>query len=58
MLAGQDHADAHDHAQDEPDHETKARRILERALAEIEHARWFVFVHAPECVSGFAACKP
>ena len=46
MFAGQDHADPHNHAQDETDHETKPSRVLKGALAQIEHSGRFVFVHA------------
>ena len=45
MLARKHDPDPHDDAQDETDHEGKARGVLKRPLAEVEDAGRLVLMH-------------
>jgi hypothetical protein len=46
MFPRQGDPDAHDHARQKTDEETKPGRVAHRALTQVENPRRFVFVHA------------
>jgi hypothetical protein len=46
MFPRQGDPNAHDHARQKTDEETKPGRVAHRALTQVENPRRFVFVHA------------
>ena len=45
MFPRQGDPDAHDHARQKTDEETKPGRVAHRALTQVKNPWWFVFVH-------------
>jgi hypothetical protein len=52
MPARQENADANNDTHKKTNHETKARGVTHRTLAEVENSRRFIFMHGQTFVLG------
>ena len=57
MFVGQHYPDAHNHAYQKTNYETKSRGVTHRALREIEDSGRLIFVHDTILNGGVSRCN-